>query len=91
MTHMSRKQKYTEEFRLQMMELHQQGNSIAKLHREYGVSEPTLYKWKEEYNPSNGFTESQKISELEQRIKRLEMENNILKKATAIFAKDSNK
>lgn len=42
------------------------------------MSEPTLYKWKAEYNPSNEFTELQKISGLEQRIKRLEIENNIL-------------
>lgn len=88
---MSQKQKYTEEFKLQLMELNQQGNSLAKLHREYGVSEPTLYKWKEQYNPSNGFAESERIMELEKRIKRLELENNILKKATAIFAKDSNR
>lgn len=85
---MKQKQMYTKEFKLQLMELNEQGVSLAKLSREYGVTEQTLYSWKKNYKPQSGFSESEEIKRLQKEIVRLDLENRILKKATAIFAKD---
>lgn len=86
---MKQKQSYTKEFKLQLMELNEQGVSLAKLSREYGVTEQTLYNWKKDYKPKTGFNESEEIKRLQKEIARLDLENRILKKATAIFAKDT--
>lgn len=86
---MKQKQAYTKEFKLQLMELNEQGVSLAKLSREYGVTEQTLYNWKKHHKPETGFSESEEIKRLQKEIARLDLENRILKKATAIFAKDT--
>lgn len=84
---------YTEEFKRQIIELHNAGTPVAKLAAEYGLVEQTIYKWKKLYAPvieaESGDTVSLKeYKALQKKIAQLEMENEILKKATAIFAKE---
>ena len=60
--------------------------------REYGLVEQTIYKWIHRYEPfaknEQGETVTQAdVKAMQRRIAELEMENEILKKATAIFAK----
>ena len=90
MTHNCKR--YTEEFKRQTIELYLAGKPIAQLAEEYGLVEQTIYKWKKLYAPSIEVDEEQSISlkdykELQKKIHQLEMENDILKKATAIFAR----
>lgn len=90
MTHNCKR--YTEEFKRQIIELYLAGKPIAQLAEEYGLVEQTIYKWKKLYAPSIEVDEEQSISlkdykELQKKIHQLEMENDILKKATAIFAR----
>ena len=68
------------------------GKPVAQLVEEYGLVEQTIYKWKKLYAPSMEVEENQSISlkdykELQKKVQQLEMENEILKKATAIFAR----
>jgi len=84
--------KYTEEFKQQIIELHLAGKPISQLAKEYGLIEQTVYKWKKLYAPSVEVNEEKSISqkdymEMQKKIQQLEMENEILKKATAIFAR----
>lgn len=84
--------RYTEEFKRQIIDLYLAGKPIAQLAEEYGLVEQTIYKWKKLYAPSIEIDEDQTVSlkdynELQKRVQQLEMENEILKKATAIFAK----
>ena len=84
--------RYTEEFKRQIIDLYLAGKPIAQLAEEYGLVEQTIYKWKKLYSPSIEIDEGQTVSlkdynELQKRVQQLEMENEILKKATAIFAK----
>ena len=84
--------RYSEDFKQQLFELHQSGNSAAKLSREYGIPLGTLYKWFSELKPimvtEEGNPVNQKDMEaMRKRIIELELENEILKKATAIFAR----
>ena len=87
-----RRLRYTEEFKRQIIDLYLAGKPIAQLADEYGLVEQTIYKWKKLYAPSIEVGENQTVSlkdykELQKRMQQLEMENEILKKATAIFAR----
>jgi len=84
--------RYTEEFKKQIIDLHLSGKPVAKLAEEYGLVEQTIYKWKKIYAPSittdDGKTVSLKqYTDLQKKMRELELENEILKKATAIFAR----
>ncbi len=84
--------RYPEEFKRQIIDLYLSGKSVTELANEYGLVEQTIYKWKKLYAPTIKVDENQTISmkeykDLQKKMRELEMENEILKKATAIFAK----
>ena len=84
--------RYTEEFKRQIIDLYLSGKSVTELAEEYGLVEQTIYKWKKLYAPSIEVDDNQTISmkeykDLQKKMHELEMENEILKKATAIFAR----
>ncbi len=78
----------------------EQGYSILEASRAIDVGETALRRWVEQLQAEQqGITPSSKaltteqlrIQELEKRIKRLEMEKEILKKATALLMSDEFK
>ena len=84
--------RYSEKFKRQIIDLYLSGKSVSELAEEYGLVEQTIYKWKKLYAPSIEVDENQTISmkeykELQKKMRELEMENEILKKVTAIFAR----
>ena len=84
--------RYPEEFKRQIVDLYHAGMPVTKLANEYGLVEQTIYKWIKNYSPiveqEDGSTVSMKdYKELQKKLAQLEMENDILKKATAIFAR----
>ena len=88
----TKERKYTEEFKKQIVELYENGRTVIDLAREYGLVEQTIYRWIHQYEPfaknEQGETVTQAdVKAMQKRISELEMENEILKKATAIFAK----
>lgn len=85
------KKRYTEDFKKQIVELYNTGTPARKLADEYGLIEQTIYKWIKLYSPlkmdgSDGISVKE-YHALQKRISELELENEILKKATAIFAR----
>lgn len=92
---------YTAEFKLESAQLVvDQGYTIQEAAKSVGVSKSAMGKWvrqlkKErtgEDNSANPLTPDKiKIKELEKKIKRIEMENEIIKKATALLISDSLK
>lgn len=85
---------YTQEFKQQIVDLHTQaGKGISELSREYGIPKGTISTWIKNLSPVQvSETETETISmkeykALQKKMKELEIENEILKKATAIFAK----
>lgn len=90
--------KYSKEFKLQAVKrVMEDGKSQKQVASELGMSIDTLRSWIRTYKekPEEPFVgsgqlrqEDRRIRELERRIKDLEEENEILKKAAAIFAKD---
>lgn len=91
MAHKSGK-RYPEEFKQQIVDLYNAGTPVTKLADEYGLVEQTIYKWIKNLSPvieeDDGTTVSMKeYKALQKKMAQLEMENEILKKATAIFAR----
>ena len=83
--------RYSEEFKQQIVDLYQSGSSVGYLSSEYGVANVTIYKWIKELSPvkvsEKDEITSKEYEKMKKRIAELEMENEILKKATAIFAR----
>ena len=96
MFNMAKNQKsYTPEFKQQIVDLYNAGGtSYPQLEREYGVNRSTLSNWVKQLSPikvSEEETETVTLKEykaLQKENQRLKIENEILKKATAIFAKE---
>ena len=91
MIHMGEKgTRYTNQFKEQILKLHEMGKKVYELSSEYGVSTVTIYKWIKESKPvllPDGEVTTKEYNRLQKEIEQLKMENEILKKATAIFAR----
>lgn len=83
--------RYTDEFKQQIINLYNSGQSVMELSREYGVTTVTIYKWIKQHSPVKVADDKEitakEYQAMQKRIAELEMENEILKKATAIFAR----
>jgi putative transposase len=76
-----RKSRFTEEQIVSILREHEAGVSVAELCRRHGVSEQTVYRWKQKYG---GLVSSEL-----QRLKALEVENVRLKRLVAEQALDN--
>lgn len=87
--------KYNEEFKQSIVSLYNSGKSITQICQEYGMSSSTLHKWIKKYTQVKiSDTETMTMAEVKKMQKKLAMleeENIILKKAMAIFIKESGK
>ncbi len=96
---MSKRRKYTREFKVEAVKLvTDQGLSLAEAARSLDIHENLLRNWKNRFlaEGSESFRgngvmtpEQQEMKRLREENKRLRMERDILKKATAFFAKES--
>lgn len=92
------KRVYTKEFKLDAVRLVvDEGLTQAEVSRRLGVNQNSLSKWVKAYKedggeafPGKGYRtpEQEKIRQLEKENRELRMERDILKKATAFFAKE---
>lgn len=92
----AKRKRYTKEFKQDAVTLvAREQYSIAEAARRLGVNENMLGRWKREFEeqgavafPGQGrqTPEQEEIVSLRRDVKRLEMERDILKKATAFFA-----
>jgi transposase len=78
--------KYDDGFKKEAIRKFLDGQSIASISRETGVSEGLLHKWKNKIIQKDGEVDREKL-EMRKRILELEMENEILKKAALIFSR----
>ena len=90
---------YSREFKIDAVKLiTEQGYKISEAARSLGINPNVLGRWKRQFErdaeqsfPGKGHMtpEKEELHRLRQENKRLRMEREILKKATAFFAKES--
>lgn len=96
---MSKRKKYPKEFKQDAVSLvTEQGYSRAEAARSLDINSNMLGRWMKEADTDDGTSfrgngaltpEQQQIRELQRQVKRLEMEKDILKKATVFFAAET--
>lgn len=87
---------YTKEFKEEAVALViEQSYSIAQAAESLGIKTSLLYKWKEKIEAEQEGqdmtdNEREELKRLRKEVKELRMEKEILKKASAFFAKEMN-
>jgi transposase len=87
---------YSEQFRREALELVRQGRTIPDVAGSLGVSPQSLRNWMRQNERDRGerddgltSAEREELRELRTRVKRLQQERDILKRATALFARET--
>jgi transposase-like protein len=93
-----KRRSFTREFKAEAVRLCKVGDrSIGQIARELNLTETALRAWVKQADVDGGqgaggeltTAEREELGRLRREVKRLEMEREILKKATAFFAKES--
>ena len=91
--------RYTEEFKKEAVrQITERGYPVSEVAKNLGVAAWSLYKWVEKYSDKKDSKKNNQVDELQKEnlklkreIKRIQEERDILKKAAAFFAKESEK
>jgi len=93
-----KRRSFTKEYKAEVVDLvRKSGKSIGGIAKELGLTETAVRAWVRQAKvdagrgPAGALTteEREELGKLRKRVKTLEMEREILKKATAFFAKES--
>lgn len=91
MKHKNNGNRYNDDFRKMVVDLYHSGQKVKDLSSEYGVSEVTIYAWIKKFTPmeleDGSSITPDDYAKLQKQMLKLQEENDILKKAMAIFAK----
>ena len=92
------RRKFTKEYKAEVVDLiRKSGKSVGAVSSELGLTETAVRRWVQQAEidlgggPAGALTtaERDELAALRKRVKTLEMEREILKKATAFFAEES--
>jgi transposase len=89
---MSMRRKYDEDFKRRAVQMsYNSERSIQEISDSLGIHHSMLHRWRQKYTPFGEKTvateQSGELQRLRRRIAELEEENDILKKASAFFAR----
>ncbi len=89
------RQTFDEDFKRSTVQMMiEQNKSVAQTARDLDINPNTIYNWKKKYGEEfieaalPNMTENQQLKAMQKRLRDLEEENAILKKAMHFFAKD---
>ena len=87
---------YPEEFRREAVELVRSGRKVSDVAQSLGVTEQSLRNWVKQteldlHERDDGLrsAEREELGELRRKVKRLEQERDLLKRAAAFFARET--
>jgi len=83
--------KFSDDFKRDAVaQITERGYPVAEVSQRLGVSQHSLYAWKKKFSqPSGGNDKDAEIRQLKRELARVTEERDILKKATAYFARDA--
>lgn len=93
---MAKRNQYTDEFKKDAVRLalSRGTRSVAEIAEQLGVSQSMLHRWQQKYGATarSGAVaaqhEREDVEKMRRRLRELEQENALLKKAAALFAKE---
>lgn len=80
------RRKYDDAFKQQALQLIRLGQSVPTVAQTLGVGEGLLYKWKQAQRPA---VQEQELEQLRAKLRQVEAERDILKKALSIFSRQT--
>jgi transposase len=87
---------YPPQFKREAVELTRVSDKpVSQIAKDLGIAEQTLYAWRRQADIDRGKREGltsderEELKQLRRRVRTLEMEREVLKKAAAFFAKES--
>jgi transposase len=94
------RRKYDEDFKAEVLKMLESGQSVSAVSQALGIGENLVYRWKSKQKASLMQQAKQEPSEfslkvlqeneaLKERVKQLELEGEILKKALRIFSRST--
>ncbi len=92
-----KRRSFSKDFKLEAVKLIKEGGlSVARAAKDLGVYETSLRRWLKQYevdqgkSPAGALTtaEKEELRRLRREVRTLRMEREVLKKATAFFAKE---
>jgi transposase len=78
--------KYDDEFKREAVRKIHDGQSVASVARELGCAESLLHRWKRDAVEASSDSEKEVVA-LRKKLREVEMERDILKKAALIFGR----
>lgn len=94
---MARRPAFPPEFRHRVMELVRSGRNVSEVAREFDIARQTIMNWLKQDDldsgkRTDGLTTEERVelTKLRRRVRELEMEKEILKKAAAWFARETH-
>ena len=93
-----KRRSFSKQYKAEVVELiRKSGRSVGAIARELDLTETAVRRWVDQAEVDAGrgergaltTAEREELAQLRRRVKTLEMEREILKKATAFFAKES--
>ena len=88
---MAKGQTFDEDFKKTIVDLYLGKKPASEITREYGISSSVLYKWVKLYSPIKNedgtVTTNKEFQKLKKELSKVKEENEILKKAIAIFTR----
>ena len=88
------RRKFTDEFKHQIVQLHNNGKPASEIIAEYDLTVSSLHAWVRQANASNSFKAQDNLTKdqlllmkQEKELKQLRMENDILKQAALIMGR----
>jgi transposase len=89
------RRKYDAEFKAEVLKMVANGQSVAYVSQALGISENLIYRWKQkrkgekEAGKGDLSSLSAENQQLKERVRQLETEREVLKKALAIFSRQT--
>ena len=82
------RRKYDDEFKLQALKMIENGQSVRSVAQNLGISENLLHQWKKSRHANRSALEEEN-ARLPAKLKQVEQERDILKKALSIFSRQT--
>ncbi len=82
------RRKYDDEFKRQALQMIANGQAVRSVAQALGIGENLLHKWKQAAHAHQS-PDEREVAELRQRLRQVEQERDILKKALSIFSRQA--